>query len=569
MSILSRIRILPKILAVIALLGVAAVAISVIALEAMSSLSEVNHQAEAAGAKNTLSSQLNINLLAMNRGEFRMAARPRADVIKDARERIAREIKQFDDRFAQLKAIASDAEDRRYIAEMEPLYAAYRKELDSTNTVIDKLSNPPTAAEMEKLNDEAAASREAQEKARTRTRDYNTIVANQVKELAALAATTASRGSTLIIMVAAGGILGALALGFFIGQFGIARPIAASVRSLQALAKDDFKIDITGMDRGDEVGDIAKAAVVFKQNGIEKIKLQQEQQEIDRRAVAQRKAEMTKIADGFEAAVGEIIETVSSASTELEAAAGTLTTTAENTQRLSTRVAAASEQASTNVQSVASATQEMTSSVHEISRQVQESSRIANEAVKQAEKTDGRINELSQAASRIGDVVKLITAIAEQTNLLALNATIEAARAGEAGRGFAVVASEVKALAGQTGKATGDIAAQIAGMQAATQDSVTAIKEIGGTIGRIAEITATIAAAVEEQGAATSEIARNVQQASTGTTEVASNITEVDRGAAETGSASSQVLSSAQSLSSESNRLKLEVGKFLTTIRAA
>jgi methyl-accepting chemotaxis protein len=211
----------------------------------------------------------------------------------------------------------------------------------------------------------------------------------------------------------------------------------------------------------------------------------------------------------------------------------------------------------------------MAASVAEIARQVHESSQIANEAVHQAEKTDARINELSQAAGRIGDVVQLITDIAAQTNLLALNATIEAARAGEAGRGFAVVASEVKALAAQTAKATEEIGTQIASMQAATQDSVTAIKDISGTINRISEIASTIAAAVEEQGAATQEISRNVQQAAAGTTEVASNITDVNQGAAETGSASTQVLSSAQSLSNESNHLKLEVEKFLITVRAA
>jgi methyl-accepting chemotaxis protein len=189
--------------------------------------------------------------------------------------------------------------------------------------------------------------------------------------------------------------------------------------------------------------------------------------------------------------------------------------------------------------------------------------------VTQAQQTDDRINELSQAAGRIGDVVKLITAVAEQTNLLALNATIEAARAGEAGRGFAVVAQEVKTLAAQTAKATDEISTQIAGMQTATQVSVTAIKEIGSTIGRISEIATTIASAVEEQGAATQEIARNVQQAAAGTTQVASNIVEVNRGAGETGSASSQVLSSAQALSAEGNKLKDEVNKFLATVRAA
>jgi methyl-accepting chemotaxis protein len=211
----------------------------------------------------------------------------------------------------------------------------------------------------------------------------------------------------------------------------------------------------------------------------------------------------------------------------------------------------------------------MVSSVNEISRQVQESARMANDAVDQARNTTERVSELSKAATRIGDVVELINTIAGQTNLLALNATIEAARAGEAGRGFAVVASEVKALAEQTAKATGEIGHQITGIQAATQDSVNAIKEISGTIEKLSEISSTIAAAVEEQGAATQEISRNVQQAAQGTQQVSSNITDVQRGASETGSASSQVLSAAQSLSSDSNRLKLEVGKFLNTVRAA
>jgi methyl-accepting chemotaxis protein len=232
-------------------------------------------------------------------------------------------------------------------------------------------------------------------------------------------------------------------------------------------------------------------------------------------------------------------------------------------------VAASSEEASTNVQAVASASEELTSSVNEISRQVQESSRVANVAVDQAQRTNGRVGELSKAAARIGDVVELINTIAGQTNLLALNATIEAARAGEAGRGFAVVASEVKALAEQTAKATGEIGQQISGIQAATLESVNAIKEISGTIEKLSEISSTIAAAVEEQGAATQEISRNVQQAAQGTLQVSSNITDVQRGASETGSASSQVLSAAQSLSVDSNRLKLEVGKFLDSVRAA
>ena len=352
--------------------------------------------------------------------------------------------------------------------------------------------------------------------------------------------------------------------------FTIARPMNALTGAMKELASGNFGVVLPGLGRKDEIGGVAEAVETFKVKAAEKAREEAEAKiKQDQVAAQQRKADMIKLADDFEGAVGEIIETVSSASTELEASASTLTATAVRSQELTTMVAAASEEASTNVQSVASATEEMTSSVNEISRQVQESARMANEAVDQARKTNDRVGELSKAAARIGDVVELINTIAGQTNLLALNATIEAARAGEAGRGFAVVASEVKALAEQTAKATGEIGQQISGIQAATQESVHAIKEISGTIEKLSEISSTIAAAVEEQGAATQEISRNVQQAAQGTMQVSSNITDVQRGASETGSASSQVLSAAQSLSSDSNRLKLEVGKFLNTVRAA
>jgi methyl-accepting chemotaxis protein len=351
---------------------------------------------------------------------------------------------------------------------------------------------------------------------------------------------------------------------------GIIRPLAGLTAGMRELASGNFDVVLPGLGRKDEVGEMAGAVEEFKIKAAEKARHEAEaKSEQDRIAGEQRKAEMRKLADGFEKAVGQIVQTVSSASTELEASATTLTKTAETTQQLSNSAAAASEEASSNVQSVASSTEELTSSVSEIGRQVEQSNKIASDAVRQAKETDSRMAELSRAAERIGDVVKLITTIAEQTNLLALNATIEAARAGEAGKGFAVVAQEVKQLAAQTGKATGEIGQQISTMQASTEESVAAIKEIGDTIGKISSIASTIAAAVEQQGAATHEIARNVQQAASGTTQVASNIADVRRGAAETGSASSQVLSSAQSLSSESNRLKVEVDRFLASVRAA
>jgi methyl-accepting chemotaxis protein len=365
------------------------------------------------------------------------------------------------------------------------------------------------------------------------------------------------------------GLLLGLAAALWIGIKGLSQPIGRLKSVMEALARNDLRVDVPGIERGDELGEMARTVEVFKKNGLEVERLKEEQQAAEKRIAQQRKADMIKMADDFEGAVGEIVETVSSASTELEASAGTLTKTAERAQQVTTTVAAASEEASANVQSVASATEEMASSVTEISRQVQESARMANDAVGQARSTTERVSELSKAAARIGDVVELINTIAGQTNLLALNATIEAARAGEAGRGFAVVASEVKALAEQTAKATGEIGQQITGIQGATQDSVNAIKEISGTIEKLSEISATIASAVEEQGAATQEISRNVQQAAQGTQQVSSNITDVQRGAAETGSASSQVLSAAKSLSGDSRRLRAEVSKFLTSVRAA
>jgi methyl-accepting chemotaxis protein len=348
----------------------------------------------------------------------------------------------------------------------------------------------------------------------------------------------------------------------------VSRGIGSIVAPMRALGEGDLTALVPHQGEKTEIGQMADTLQVFKDALLAK-KAADEAAAAEAEAKIERGRRIDAITRDFETMVGEMVTSLSSASTELEAAANTLTGTAEATQQLSGSAASASRDVSENVQSVAAASEEITSSVNEISRQVQESARVAQSAVQQAQQTDTSIAELSRAAGRIGDVVKLITAVAEQTNLLALNATIEAARAGEAGRGFAVVASEVKALAAQTAKATEEISTQIEGMQSATDVSVNAIREIGKTIGSISEISSTIAAAVEEQGAATKEIARNMQEAARLSTQVASNVTDVNKGAGETGSASTQVLSSAQSLAKESGQLRFEVDKFLTAMRAA
>ena len=372
--------------------------------------------------------------------------------------------------------------------------------------------------------------------------------------------------NTVVALAATAAALGALVAFFLVRS--VSRGIAAIVSPMQALSAGDLSADVTRQGERTEIGQMAGALQVFKEALIAKKGAEETRAEQEREQAKLQRRNMDQLADAFETAVGEIVQTVSSASSQLESSASALRSTAERTQNVATGVAAASEEATTNVQSVASASEQLATSVGEVGRQVQESSRIASEAVRQAETTNEQMTRLAQAAARIGNVIDLINSIAGQTNLLALNATIEAARAGDAGRGFAVVASEVKALAEQTAKATEEISQQVGSMQDATGKSVAAITDISGTISRMSEIATVVAAAVERQGAATHEIARNIQQAAQGTGEVSSGVADVQRGAVETGSASAQLLSSAGLLSRNSTRLREEVANFLRTVRA-
>jgi methyl-accepting chemotaxis protein len=391
-------------------------------------------------------------------------------------------------------------------------------------------------------------------------------LADQAKMTAKSDLSWANRVNFVIGLVVMASLVASIIFGFI----SVSRPLMKLNGALGKMAGGELDVHIPGAKRGDEIGDIAKTVVVIRENAAQRAQAEAEAlAEQEHRAQEQRKRDMHHLAHEFESAVGQIVDRVSTASAELEGAAGRLTSTAEETERLTTFVAAASEQATANVQSVASASEQMASSINEISRQVQDSTQIAGAAVQQAHITNDQITQLAQAASRIGDVVELINTIAGQTNLLALNATIEAARAGEAGRGFAVVASEVKALAEQTARATGEISQQIAGIQSATDQSVGAIQQIGATIAKMSEIASAIALAVEQQGSATQDISSNVHQAAQGTTQVSANINDVQRGASQTGAASTQVLNAARMLSADSDALKRQVAIFLESVRAA
>ncbi len=358
----------------------------------------------------------------------------------------------------------------------------------------------------------------------------------------------------------------AVAAAVFVGR-SISKPVQSLTKCMQRLAAGDLNVEVGMQDRADEIGEMAKTVKVFQENARQVEKLNAEQAEMERKAAAEKKQAMDKMADEFERSVGQIVNVVASASTELQTSAKSLSEIADQTSRQSSTVAAATEEASASVQTVASAAEELAASIGEINRQVGESSRVAAGAVEEVKRTNATVSTLSEAAAQIGDVVKLIQDIAEQTNLLALNATIEAARAGEAGKGFAVVASEVKNLANQTARATEEISNKIVTVQNVSTEAVSAIRGIGATIEKISEISGVIANAIQQQELATKEISNNVQQASAGTNEVSSNIVNVTHAAMESRNAANEVLQASGELSKQSEALRAEIQTFLSKVR--
>lgn len=466
------------------------------------------------------------------------------------------DVTQLQDSFKTMPALPDGSDEAAAMAELVAVANKYSDGLDSLFGA-SKEANELFRGAM--LTDGNRISEDAQD-IRRRAAEERTIADNAIRQ-------TISWGQTIALILAVGGVgLGGL-FSITIGN-AIARPLLGMTSAMRRLADGDMSVPVPGVGRTDEIGQMADAMQIFKENRIQADRLAA-QQEIDRATQEARSSRLDALSNAFEHKATDLVGLVSSAASQLQATARSMSSTVGQATQRAMGVASAAEQASVNVQTVATAADQLASSIAEISRQVGQSAQVACKAREDAMHTDDVVRGLAEGAEKIGQIVNLINDIAGQTNLLALNATIEAARAGDAGRGFAVVASEVKALAGQTGKATEEIARQIGQVQAATQEAVSSIRGIGTTITQISEIAAAIAAAVEEQGSATQEIARNVQQAASGTQDVSSNIVAVSQGVTDTGAAAGEVLEAAAGLSRQAEELRAEVTGYIAGVKAA
>ena len=492
-------------------------------------------------------------------GALRAARDSNKEDLASVKADLADHSQNFRERVAANKGLPLNDDVRAAISEVEPKLATYISMAESMIALAEKDSSAAEAAyapflanfeelegSMGKLSDVIAASAQS---------------ANESAQGTAGLAEKGLIGALLVGMMVLAGLIAVMVRG-------ICTPLDAMTDAMGTLAAGDNSVAIPALGRKDEIGNMAAAMQVFKDNAVRSEQMAEEQR-AEQEAKLRRTEMLEQRTAAFDRSVGSALKTVTAATSEMQASAASLSATAEQTSKQATVVAAASEEATSSVQTVAAATEQLSGSIAEISRQVGQSADIANKAAAEAERTNGQVRSLAAAAEKIGEVVKLISDIASQTNLLALNATIEAARAGEAGKGFAVVASEVKNLATQTGRATEEISAQIASIQSATTNSVEAIQGITTIISEINHVASSIASAVEEQGAATREIARNIQQAATGTQEVSTNITGVTQAAGDTGHAASQMLAATSELAKQSETLRKEVDSFLHDIKAS
>ncbi|MEW6123940.1 MAG: methyl-accepting chemotaxis protein [Pseudomonadota bacterium] len=556
-------KIINKIYGIVAVLGVSTVTLAGVSLYALKEEASFIQELDQVSRRLFLSEHMNgiITTVVMEaRGTYMAETKEEA---KPFAAGILRNLDKLDKAVAQARDLAPPDE-AAVVSQVTGDIAKFRQFRAETARLA--VEEGPDAANKQGNNDANRANRKAlQESLGKYTALQEAAMAPLAKRSEELRAST----QTIIIATAVIGLLVGIGIALYVGIVTLSRPIARIADALKRVASGDLNITVEQKLGNDEVGDLWRSTDRLLVELRDAERMREEQAASAGHMEAEKRQVMRDLADRFDQEVSGVVRTVAAAVSQLESSASTMNSSADQTSRQSTVVAAAAEQATSNVQIAASAAEELAASVREIGAQVSTAARIAGEATDQATGTVEVVRGLSASAERIGKVVNLITDIAAQTNLLALNATIEAARAGEAGRGFAVVAMEVKTLAEQTSKATDEISSQISAVQGATNEVVRAIEGISGTIRRIDEISASIAAAIEEQGAATGEIAQNVHQAAQGTLEVSSSITTVSTAAADTGRVSGEIVRSASDLASQADNLRSQVDNFIERVRAA